>query len=1028
MLQSNEFKIYNASAGAGKTYTLVKEFLMILLSNPNPQTFESILAITFTNKSAQEMKDRILKQLITLAKSSSEQNTELQLFAQELNLNTEILQKRANEILIKILHNYSRFSVSTIDKFNLRLMKSFAQDLGLSSNFNVEMDVENILEESVAQIFSKIGEDEILSSVLIEIALDNLDENRSWDLSRAMVTHAKSLYSDTHLEKLSQLQKYSLEEFNEFRKTVNQTVFQKKKSMVSIAEESLDFVKKNGISLDEFAYGTSGFIGFFTKIQNEKFDFPTQRQLSYLELSDEKKYVSGKASLQSKQIIPQIVPELSSKFHKIYEILKDLPLWEGIQKTIASLAIINEVEKSVENIKEDNNILLISEFNKLISSNLKDQPSGFIYERIGSRFHHYFIDEFQDTSLLQWQNLQPLIENARSGSDTVMIVGDPKQSIYRFRGGNPDQMMDLINKRNELQITVENLPKNWRSYENIIHFNNEFYKSVAQTISDENYQSLFLIGNNQLNNNQIGGYVQLNFIDKTEGNEFYQTETLEQILRNISDVLNQGFNYSDIAILHRTNSDGKLIAEFLAEHDVPIISSESLLLKNSPEIQLIDYFFRTISNPQDRVSMTRFLLKLNEMELIQSEDITKDIYDLLPKDFSDLIRYLKAYQLDISFVQEPSISLYDFAEKSFYHLKLEKHGTVYLQSFLDYVLEYSMQNEYNLIRFLDDWDKQKEKLSITLPDGIDAIQLLSIHKSKGLEFQVVLLPFADWGQKMNASNFWIPVQDDHLPFQEFMVDRYGKLEEVSEEIAEIIQKEKLEMVMDNLNLLYVATTRAVEQLYIITQKSDKEIAGVAGYFSSYFTGENEIAIIGEKRRISKAKIQLNPTEKIPFVYSNWEEKIQISKESSKRWKKNKEIIYGEFIHELIGNIRTLTDVPKQIETSVKNGFCSEEESRELFQKIIEIIEHPQLQIYFQENLKLILERDFIDENGSIYRPDRLVVVENGCTIIDYKTGNEQSKHIQQINDYERNLKNLGWKIDKKLLVYINDQVWVKEVK
>ena len=237
MLQPNEFKIYNASAGAGKTYTLVKEYLSILLSSPNPFAFESILAITFTNKAANEMKERILQQLVNFAQPNSIQNQDLIALATELNLNPEEIQERAQKILVKILHNYSRFSVSTIDKFNLRLMKSFAQDLGLSANFNVEMELNKLLEESVNQLFSKIGEDEVLTSVLIEIALDNLFENRSWDLTKELVKQAKGLYSDSHLEKIAKLQSFNLEEFNQFRRVVFQKVSQKKKTLHSIVQK-----------------------------------------------------------------------------------------------------------------------------------------------------------------------------------------------------------------------------------------------------------------------------------------------------------------------------------------------------------------------------------------------------------------------------------------------------------------------------------------------------------------------------------------------------------------------------------------------------------------------------------------------------------------------------------------------------------------------------------------------------------------------------------------------------------------------
>ena len=1025
MLQPNDFKIYNASAGAGKTYTLVKEYLSILLSSKNPFAFESILAITFTNKAANEMKERILEQLQKFSQTDFVENQDLQMLSKELDLTPEIIHQRSKEMLTKILHNYSRFSVSTIDKFNLRLMKSFAQDLGLSSNFNVEMELDTLLEDSVNQLFSKIGEDETLTSVLIEIAIDNLNENRSWDITRELIQNAKTLYSDTHLVKLANLQKFNLEEFNEFRKTVYRNVSTQKNKLIEIGKKAFQILETNQISADDFSYGNSGFIGFFNKLHNENFEFPGSRHLAFKSNTDPKKWCSAKASSIAKNTIEQIAPELISLSDEAVEILRELAVWQGIQRTITSLSIINEVEKSIETIKEDNNVLLISEFNKLISTNLQKQPSGFIYERIGNRFHHYFIDEFQDTSTLQWQNLLPLVENARASSDTVMLVGDAKQSIYRWRGGNPEQMVDLINRKDELDILVENLPRNWRSHRNIIEFNNEFYTKIAESLN-EDYRNLYAEGNQQLSNHKEGGFVQLNFIAKKSETEDYNytEEVLGQLLKNLNSAQEQGFQLGEIAILHRTKAEGKKIAEFLSEKQIPIISSESLLLSNSPEIQLIELFFKTISNKEDKVSLAEFLIQLNELKNHPFADITEKIKPVLERKQS-LKNFLKEIEINISFAFAPSVSLYDFTEKTIQAFDLSQNETAYLQYFLDYVLEYSMQNEYNLQRFLEHWDLQKEKLSISSPEGVDAVQLMTIHKSKGLEFPVVMIPFASWGDRLKVDKFWIPIQKEELPFEEFIMDSFGNLEEVSNEIKAIIDKERNEFLIDNLNLLYVATTRAVEQLYIITPKDAKN--GVAVYFNEEFSGEDEIILKGQKGRISQPKTSENLTETLPFVVENWENRIQISKESSKRWKKKKEIVYGDLVHGLMEFIYTEKDVEPVLKTALNAGEIRQEEMPGMKKLMLEIIHHPDLAIYFSDEFKILNERDFIDDLGEVIRPDRIALKENHCTIIDYKTGGEQEKHVQQINHYARSLEKMGYWVHTKLLVYIGEEIVVRKV-
>ena len=1028
MLQPNEFKIYNASAGAGKTYTLVKEYISILLSNPNPFAFESILAITFTNKAANEMKERILQQLVNFSKADFAENKDLTKWSAELNLSPEEIHHRSRKVLVNILHNYSRFSVSTIDKFNLRLMKSFAQDLGLSVNFNVEMEQEKLFEESVHQLFAKIGEDELLTSVLIEIALDNLYENKSWDISRELIKNASSLYYDSHLVQLSKLQKYNLKEFNEFRKIVFSKTAQKKNALINNASVFFKLISENGVSIGDLAGGASGIGGYFNKFLKEDFAYPTKTHLKNIENTDPKKFTSGNADPSLNSIIENIFPSIQQLFRDSVEFQKDLPLWEGIQKTIVSLSILNEVEKSIETIKEDQNVLLISEFNKRISSSLQKQPSGFIYERIGNRFHHYFIDEFQDTSTLQWENLYPLVENARASSDTVMLVGDPKQSIYRWRGGNPEQMLELIKDREKLDISVENLPKNWRSHENIIAFNNEFYQRISEELPIETYKSLYKEGNNQLTNAKKGGYVQLNFIPKKEEtieNYTYKEGVLHQVLEQINSLKNQGFQWDEIAILHRTKEQGKWIAEFLTEQQIPILSSESLLIKNSNEIRVLELFFKTISNPEDKVSKTNFLLEFHQLKNQLFGDITLTIQSVLHQNLFSLKTLLEGFGFDISFAFEPSVSLYDFVEKAIKKLELEGKTDAYLQYFLDYVLEYSMQNEYNFQRFLEHWDSQKEKLSISSPEGVNAIQLMTIHKSKGLEFPVVILPFADWGDRTTASKFWIPIQEEELPFDEFMVQSFGNLENVNDEIKAIIDREKNEILLDNLNLLYVATTRAIEQLYILTQKEAK--SGVGNYFSDQFSGADEIAIKGEKIRISTSKKESPVTEKISFVAENWENRIEISRESSKRWKKKKEIVYGEWVHELMQFILTEKDVLPILQKEIIAGKITNEELPEMEKKMTSLLYHPELEPYFKEGLTVLNERDFIDEKGEIFRPDRLVLDGKNCTIIDYKTGAEKPEHISQIKYYAENLQKSGYKIEKKFLVYIGDKLEVKKI-
>jgi ATP-dependent exoDNAse (exonuclease V) beta subunit len=420
-------------------------------------------------------------------------------------------------------------------------------------------------------------------------------------------------------------------------------------------------------------------------------------------------------------------------------------------------------------------------------------------------------------------------------------------------------------------------------------------------------------------------------------------------------------------------------------------------------------------------------LKLHELNLLPSEDITAEIKSILKGNIHQLIGYLKGFDIDLEFLIHPSVSLYDFTEKTISGFHLGKNGDAYLQFFLDYVLEFSSQNEYSLNRFLENWELQKEKLSISSPDNINAIQLMTIHKSKGLEFPVVLLPFADWGDRMQPPNFWIPIETDELPFNEFMVSSFGELDQTTDEIRALIQKEKDEFLFDNLNMLYVATTRAVEQLYIITQKLEKENTSVAHYFNQLFPGENEQILKGQKGRISqKEKVEIQIKE-IPLVVEKWEEKILISKESSKRWKKRAEIVYGELVHDLMKNIHTEKDIDNALNQSMIAGEITQEDVPSMRKLFESIVLHPELKFFYEPGIQILNERDFINDDGEIYRPDRLVINENACTIIDYKTGNPKEQDELQVRNYARSLEKLGYNISNIFIVYIHEELKISKI-
>jgi len=1026
LLQAGDFKIYNASAGAGKTYTLVKEFLSLLLTNESDYHFEHILAITFTNKAAGEMKERIIETLEEIAKNPNpKENQYILELASELNLKPEIINTKAYNILIAILHNYSKFSISTIDKFNLRLMKSFAQDLGLSMNFDVEMNTNEIINESVDLLYSKIGEDEKLTQTMIKIALDNMDENKSWDIRKTLSSDTSDISNDRHLQDLEKLKNISLDEFIRYRKVIFDDIKTLKDGLITIGNEFFELLANNGISANELPGKSRGIAAFFQKLKN--FDgfgliLPTDANTKDIL---EGGYLSKVKDATAESIFPQI----KDLFEKAANINDHLLLLTSIQKNISSISLINEVEKSLDSIKKDSNVLLINEFNTIISKNLQQQPANFIYERIGSRYNHYFIDEFQDTSTLQWNNLNPLVENARAQSDTIMLVGDAKQSIYRWRGGNPAQMIDLIDRKEEENIKVEELEKNWRSHENIIQFNNELYSFIAPQLNLPSFQYLYEIGNKQLTNHQKDGFVKINFIEQEgRSKDLFKEQNLELVLKTIEDCRANGFSLNDIAILVRSNAQGILLAKYLTENNLVVISNEALLLKNSFEIQLIEYLFKITSNPQDEQSKIRFLMVAYELELFKTNDLTITVEKALKGDLPKFLKLTKSVGIDLDFIQDQNLSLYDFTEKAIRTLHLQERSPAYILSFLDVILEYSSKNESDLNSFLEFWSTIKDKASIKTPKGVDAIQIMTIHKSKGLEFPVVILPFLDWQSK--NSKIWIPLQkDEENPFETFYLGINNELKSIKNEaIKSKIDEEENLVQLDEINTLYVATTRAKEQLYMIAlkPKESSKSKNIANYlhefvFSKGFS-EDEVILKGSPERISTPKIIENSSAELKIYSSDWNTRLVINTNSEKAQEKLKFTEFGNTVHNILSQIVTQNDLPKIIESEKQRGTISVENVEHLQKTLQNLLQDAKLVPYFAEGLTVLNERDFIDENGQIFRADRVVIdSENNCSIIDYKTGQPDLDHHFQVNRYTDFFRNLGYNIQTKILIYIDDE-------
>ena len=1048
MSQTSTFQVYNASAGSGKTFTLVKQYLKVLLTSNDLFMFQKVLAVTFTNKAAGEMKERVLFYLEEFAEGS-----ESDLFKNilsETNLDATIIQERSKKILEAILKNYAAFSITTIDSFTHKIIKSFAFDLGLSLNFEVEMDAISLLNEAVDVLISKIGTDQKLTDLLIEYSLDKIDDDKSWDISKDLNDFAKVLLNEDDVKHFRRLADKKLDDFFELKNKIQKSNKGIENEYKVFGNEVLSFIETSGVQLSDFAY-TGEFPKHFQKLTKLRFlkfdDLKFDARLNTV-IEDGKNLFAGKASAVSKDTIDGISEQLRLYYYQskdLYNRTYSSYLLNKITlKSIIPLAVLNNVNSELNNIKEDNNIRLNAEFNQLISDNIKNEPAPFIYERIGQRFQHYFIDEMQDTSVLQWQNLIPLIENALAQENSnLLLVGDGKQAIYRWRGGKAEQFIDLgsneVNPFN-IQKEIKNLETNYRSYSEIIKFNNTFFSHTANFLHNESYKNLFLQGNVQLENAKKGGFVSLSFLEKEEEKEDEKVKYPKKVLEKINQ-LKEDFYLNEICVLTRTKKDGIAVADYLSENGISIISSETLLLKNNSKINFIIDFLYSIQNTNDeekRFEVLYFLHEHLKLKVPKHEFFKKHVKSTNAFIFENL----KSYGISFNFSVFQQVPFYEKIEEIIRGFKLVNSSNAYVQFFLDVVLE-QQRRATDIADFLEFWELKKDKLSIVASENANAVQVMTIHKSKGLEFPVVIFPCDVNIYRQINPKIWFDDLPKEYHFKELLIDYKEDLSLISERGLEIYNQQREELELDNFNLLYVSLTRAVEQLHVITEKkiSAKGIVNLnhySGVFINYLKEQNlwqedrlEYNFGNIERAKNKEAAESLAEIHQKFISTPWQEhNIVLLASASKLWDtaQGKAIDFGNLLHEMLSKIITKNDVNIVTTQYHQKGFINKIQLTLIKEMVCLVVNHPKLAVYFSDKVTVFNEREIVDFDNQVVIPDRLVFNHlNEVTVIDYKTGSPSGEHHQQLLKYERVLKSMDFKVGKKLLIYINTDVDVVEV-
>lgn len=1038
------FTVYRSSAGSGKTFTLVKEYLKIALADEheNPFRFKKILAITFTNKAAQEMKDRVIRALKELsAPAAGELSPLAKILTLELGLDAAKLAIRAENLLRAILHNYSDFAIGTIDSFTHRIVRSFAYDLGLPVNFEVETEKDELLQKAVDKLMSMIGTDPGITNTLIRFSEEKTDAEKGWQIESELKSTAEFLLQESGTLYAERLHTLSLDDFTEIRSRLYQLTKSFEDRITLLSQKALDLMKSSGVDESDISQGNRGIAAWFRKVNDCEYKALTQPNTLVVKTIETDAWASGTAKKNGKdKIINSIAPSLKEIYLQVQSFAKEnYPAYitrNAVRRHLYSLAVLNELEKIIRGLREEENKVHISEFNHIISKVVIEQPVPYIFEKLGARYSHFLVDEFQDTSILQWENLLPLLENGLAENNFSMVVGDAKQAIYRWRSGDVEQFVSLpklVNKtdnplmRDREQSLVrhyreEELSKNFRSRKEIVDFNNNLFLSLASQLSDP-FNSIYLRVVQEIKPGNNGGYVELRFpVREGSREEIYAGYTHEAVTL-VKQLLSEGWNKNEIALLVRENKHGSLLANALIAEGIPVLSSDSLLIRNSPLISCVVALLRVLEHPEDKIALTFVAEYLNKTG--------RSNYPLhnIKANNARLKEILAAAGVHEELGNLSVLPLYQQCESIVRIVFPSEQKNAWIVFFLDELLRFSGSRNPDRQSFFGWWEDRSRNASVVIPEGTDAVNIMTIHKSKGLEFPVVILPYLDWKRKAGAKELWVELNDAEIDNLEVaVVTESDELKEST--VRDQYLRESDRKVLDQMNVLYVACTRAVDHLYVLSEKGKEEgndPTNVVTWLNSAFKGEiahNEIVSYGSREKPVRTREEKPQSEFIPLSAGEgkWTGKIRVRKFSEEAWSATaitaaKE--YGILVHSLLKRIQSVNDIPEVIASAINSGFIAADQSPELTEMLNNVVSHATLREFFAGENRTYSESDIIVPGDHTARPDRVVVRGNEAIVLEYKSGAESDEHIHQVKHYKSVLERMGYQKIGARLIYLN---------
>jgi len=1052
--------IYRASAGSGKTFVLARDFISLVLKVP--EKFRHILAVTFTNKATGEMKSRILSELYMLAGGRGSEMAVL--IEKETGLSGLELQAKAKLVLDTILHNYSSFHIETIDRFFQRAIRAFTKEIGLAAGYRIELDPNPVLSAAIDELLHGLDQDEDLLEWIVSYARERIEEGKHWNLKRDIHELGKEINRERFQEKGEQLRKVleDKEGLKEYMKEMNRIRFSWENNISEYAREALEIMEREGVEVNDFKYKSGGIGAFFRRLTKGDYKAPGQRILNSNGQPDEwivnGAEAAGNVLAAYDRGLGTCLRNCIRLFGEEYRIYRSSV---EIKKNLHVLGILNQISARMHEYTKEQGIFLLSDSPRFLYEVIDGNEAPFIYEKIGSYFHHYMIDEFQDTSSMQWKNFLPLVDNSLAFMRDNLVVGDVKQSIYRWRNSDWEILSEKIQEQfGPEQMDVRTLDYNWRSRENLVAFNNDLFEAAKQLLAghfnsgeegdeyalkvDHAYDALTQRVPDKPG--KKGGYVHVEFAEAGSTGE-WRSEVNRRLLPRIEMLQDAGIKPSDIAILVRTQAEGREIADFLLSqkdrhhgsgYSYDVISNDSLYLSNSSAIRLILYAFRYLDRPGDRINHSCLLMEYSRIsgkdKMLDAGQILRDgitserSAHVLPEGFyadSDSLKYLTLTELTENLITR-------------FNLNKLASEVPYLLAFQDLILDYSRNQPADINAFIHWWDEHGGDKTLSVSEDQEAIRIMTIHKSKGLEFRAVIIPYCNWSMDHNTRFgghvLWCEPGEDPFKRIPLLPVTYGSgLEDTV--FRKDYREERFRVYIDHLNLMYVAMTRARDALIIYGSRSGKKqlktssdlleqilLNGILPSCSEARLGEGKGEwTLGNMDFDQAEGTQKGEQDNINRIVSHpFSGKLRLKyrgmdffdPESEKRINK------GNLLHEVFSQIRTHFDVDRALELIIREGMIDSSEKEDISQQIKQMLQVEPFREWFGDGWQVMAENDILTREGALRRPDRVMLREDQVIVLDYKFGERKSDgHKTQVRQYMDILGQMGYGDVKGFLWY-----------